>query len=125
MQRAIGYVISAGLADPRIRGLVSVTSVEVTADMRQAIVKISVLPAENASRVIHGLRSASPYIHSEVGRRIDRRHIPKLRFEIDESLKKQAAVLDAIRQAVDEDGLDAEDATAADDLPSESEDSNP
>jgi ribosome-binding factor A len=102
LQRVISQVISAGLADPRVGGLISVTGVHVTPDGQQAIISISVLPEERQSTVLHGLRHATRHIHAAAAEKVRARSLPKFRFELDTSLKKQAAVLDAIRQAADE-----------------------
>ncbi len=103
LQRIIGQIISAGLNDPRICGLISVTEVRISTEGRRAMVKVSVLPADKASAVIHGLRDASGHIRREALRRLHTRSIPFLEFDVDETLKRQAAVFDAINQGVAED----------------------
>ncbi|QNN23803.1 30S ribosome-binding factor RbfA [Planctomycetales bacterium ZRK34] len=102
LQRTIGQIISAGLADPRVSGLISVTGVNITPDGQLAIISISVLPEDRQETVLHGLRHATRHIHAEVAEKVYTRSLPKFRFELDTSLKKQAAVLDAIRQAAAE-----------------------
>ena len=52
---------------------------------------------------IQGLRHAARHIQSLVGKELRSRAIPHLSFSLDESLKKQAGVLSAIREAVEED----------------------
>ena len=122
LQREISKVISAGLADPRVSGLISVTGVKITPDGQLAIISISVLPEERQTTVLHGLRHATRHVHAAVGEKVRTRNLPKFRFELDTSLKKQAAVLDAIRQAAAElPPAPEEDSDEA--LPTESEDS--
>ena len=103
LQRIIGKLITAGLADPRISGLISVTGVSVSPDLRNATVKVSVMPEARQRASIQGLRHAAGHIQSLVGKELRSRSIPHLYFQLDESLKKQADVLTAIRQAVEED----------------------
>ncbi len=102
LQRAIAKVLSTGLADPRISGLISVTSVEVSPDLRNATVKVSILPETRQRTTFHGLRHASRHIQSLVGKELRTRTLPHLDFQLDESLKKQAQVLGAIREAMDQ-----------------------
>jgi len=99
LQRAIQDVIARGLSDPRISGLITITSVRVSPDLREAIVMVSVLPEERQELVVHGLKHAAPHIRREIGEHIRSRQLPTLQFRLDESLKKQAAVIRAISQA--------------------------
>ena len=102
LMRAIGKVLMEGLADPRYRGIVSVTGVRMAHDRKEAEVKVSVMPAERGRATVAALRHASSHIRREVGEQIRIRRMPELRFELDESLKKQADVLGAIREAMDD-----------------------
>ena len=103
LQRVLGQLLTRGLADPRVKGMISVTGVTVTPDGEEALVKVSVLPGEHAKTTVEGLKSASHHLRVEAGRRLETRRMPTLRFEQDDSLKKQAEVLQAIQQAVEED----------------------
>jgi ribosome-binding factor A len=98
LKRAISEVLGRRLADPRIRGMVSITHIEVRPDLRQAVVYVSVLPQEYSSLTLHGLTDASGRIHRLIRKSITARTMPHLRFELDESIKKEAAVFDAIRE---------------------------
>jgi len=98
--RKVAEVIERGVGDPRIRGLVSVTRVEVSPDRRQATVHVSVLPPEHARLAIEGLRDAAKHIRSQVARSIAIRTMPVLTFRLDDTLKKQAVVFDAIREGL-------------------------
>lgn len=104
LRRAIGGVLQAGLSDPRYRGIVSVTEVKMSHDGREARVSVSVMPAERGRTTLSALQHAASHVRREVGEAIRIRRMPELRFELDESLKKQADVLGAIREAMDETG---------------------
>ena len=101
LHRAVQNVLTRGLNDPRITGLVSVTRVELSNDKRTATVFVSVLPAERSSAVLHGLRSAAMHIRMKLDESIEMRRVPLLEFELDDSLKKQAEVLAAIQRGVE------------------------
>lgn len=117
MKRAVQEVLVRGLSDPRIRGLVTVTDVEVTDDMRRAVVKVSVLPETHSAATIHGLRRATLRIQKKVNEKLALRRPPHLEFQLDDSLKRQAEVLAAINTAVGT-GPDA-DAEGVEDLMAE------
>jgi len=84
-------LLAKGLNDPRIRGLVSVTEVDLSPDQSQAVVRVSVLPAEAGPLTVAGLRHAAPRLVSEIASVVRARRIPSLQFQLDERLKKQAA----------------------------------
>jgi ribosome-binding factor A len=98
LRRAVQDVLSRGLNDPRVRGLVSVTRVELTGDYSEAIVWCSVLPAEHGALSIRGIESAGRWIRREAAEKVRLRRMPLLRFKLDGSLKKQADVLSAINE---------------------------
>ena len=118
LQRMVAKVIQGGLADPRIRGMISVTKVKVVDDGRTAAVSVSVMPEQHESRSLHGLQSSAKHIRIEVGKLLRIRTMPHLRFELDRSLKKQAEIYATLQEVSNElesrDGGDAE-PPAADD----------
>ena len=84
--------ILTDLRDPRIEG-VTVTYVEVSPDMRQAKVHVSIMGDNKHQQLcLHGLRSSAGYLQSKISDRIDTRYTPKLRFELDEGVKKSLAI---------------------------------
>lgn len=95
---AVQEVLARGLNDPRISGLVSVTKVEVTPDLAEARVYVSILPANRSELAMHGLTSAAGHIQKKIATKIDARRMPRLKFKLDDSLKKQAVVDQAISQ---------------------------
>lgn len=99
IDRGVREVFARGFQDPRIGGLITVTEVKVTQDLKRAVVRVSVLPAERATLTLHGLSSAAAYIRREVGELVRVRTMPEIVFERDESIKQQARVLAAIDKA--------------------------
>ena len=99
LQRAVQAVLSRGLHDPRVRGLITVTAVTLSNDCQQATIGISVIPEDRAKLAMHGLHSATSHIRSEVASALQLRRMPQLTFRLDPSLKKQASVLAAINRA--------------------------
>lgn len=86
------------LKDPRIStGLVSVTRVDTTGDLRYARVYVSALDKETESQVMKGLRSASGFLRREIGHRLNLRYTPELQFIADDSIAYGAHILEVLR----------------------------
>ena len=96
MQRQLQALIARGLQDPRIKGMITIMSVRVTEDLETAVVSVSIFPAERESATIHGLRAAGGYLRRELGKTVQIKKLPQLRFEIDRSIKREAGVLAAL-----------------------------
>ena len=87
-----------GLKDPRVQGLISVTRVDTTSDLRYAKVWISVLDKATESDVIKGLKSASGYLRRELGQALQLRYTPELVFQADDSIAVGSRVLSILSQ---------------------------
>ena len=92
----IQRVVSARLRDvkdPRVQqGMISVTRVETTGDLRYAKVWLSVLGMENEKEFRRGLKSASGWLRRELGSSLNLRYTPELVFEIDHSIEQGAYI---------------------------------
>lgn len=85
MKKELGEIITRKIKDPRV-GFVTVTDVEVTGDLQQAKIFISVLGDEKQKQeTLMGLAKAKGFIRTEIGRRIRLRKTPELTFEFDEA----------------------------------------
>ena len=96
IQRELSSLIPA-VKDPRVSGMISVTAVETTPDLRYAKAYISVLDKENGERVLKGLRSASGWLRRELGSALKLRYTPELVFQLDDSIDKGAHILELLR----------------------------
>ncbi|WP_010282331.1 30S ribosome-binding factor RbfA [Bacillus timonensis] len=86
MKKELSDIIGRKIKDPRI-GFVTVTDVQVTGDLQQAKVFISVLgDEEQRQNTLKGLAKAKGFIRSEIGQRIRLRKTPEILFEFDESI---------------------------------------
>lgn len=86
MKKELSDIIGRKIKDPRI-GFVTVTDVQVTGDLQQAKVFISVLgDDEQKENTLKGLAKAKGFIRSEIGHRIRLRKTPEIIFEFDESV---------------------------------------
>lgn len=96
IQRELSALIRS-VKDPRVTGMVSVTAVETTPDLRYAKVFISVLDKSDSTQVLKGLKSASGWLRRELGRALQLRYTPELQFERDDSIDKGTHILDMLR----------------------------
>jgi len=84
------------LKDPRVQGLISVTEVEATGDLRYAKVYISVLEKERSKEVLKGLKSASGFLRRSLGTKLQLRYTPELIFVEDNSIERGAHIFDIL-----------------------------
>src|SRR5437899_421420 len=104
LQRELGMLISEELRDPRI-AFTTVTSVEITDDLRSARVYVSVLGDEDsAKKTMAALEDAKPYVRHELGSRTDLRFVPELTFVPDRSAERAVRVARLLREAREREG---------------------
>lgn len=95
IQRTLSGLIRT-VKDPRVHGLLSITAVDTTADLKYAKVYVSSLDQSDMKEVIKGLKSASGYLRRELGRALSLRATPELTFIQDDSMVKGAHILQVI-----------------------------
>ena len=96
IQRELAALIPH-VKDPRVTGMISVTAVETTPDLRWAKVYVSMLDKSSAAQVVKGLKSAAGYLRRELGRALNLRYTPELLFVEDDSIDKGAHILEMLR----------------------------
>ena len=86
------------LKDPRVSGsgMVSVTRVDTTGDLRYAKIYVSVLDKSQEKDVLKGLKSAGGFLRRELGSALGLRYTPELIFEADDSIAYGAHILEVI-----------------------------
>jgi ribosome-binding factor A len=94
----VSMAILTELRDPRVQN-VTVVGVEVTPDMREAKVLVSVMGNDAQQRtVLKGLQNSVGFLQSKIADRIETRYIPRLTFVMDEGVKKSVAVQQILEQ---------------------------
>jgi ribosome-binding factor A len=87
LRQEISKLLSHELNDPRLSGVVSITQVETSSDLRRARVYVSVLGDQQVKNtVLSGINSATGFMRRELGGRLTLKYIPELSFVLDESL---------------------------------------
>ena len=92
IQRELSALLRT-VKDPRVHGLVSITHVDTTSDLRYAKVYVSVLDKSDVDQVVKGLKSAGGYLRRELGRALSLRYTPELVFQEDTSIDKGTHIL--------------------------------
>ena len=96
IREEVASALAAGVRDPRISRLVTVTSVEITRDLRHATVYVSVLGDETErAQTLAGLHDLGGVLRGQVGRALQLRSAPAFTFKYDESIAR-AARIDAL-----------------------------
>ena len=81
------------LKDPRVRGLISITRVDTTADLRYCKIYVSALDKGDVKDLIRGLKSASGFLRRDLAKRMTLRYTPELIFTPDDSIDQGNRVL--------------------------------
>lgn len=95
MKREIADILMRKIKDPRI-GFVTVTGVDVAQDLKNAKVFVSVYGGDKEES-LKGLKSATPFIRSELGKRIRMRSIPEILFRYDGTVEQGAHIMELLR----------------------------
>ena len=89
LRQEISQLLYQELKDPRLSGVVSITHVETSPDLRFARVFVSVLGSlEDEKTALDGITSATGFLRRELRVRLDLRHIPELKFILDQSMEQ-------------------------------------
>jgi ribosome-binding factor A len=93
IREEVSSFLSQKVKDPRITGMVTVTAVEVTRDLRTAKVFVSVLgPEADRATTIEGLDSLAGHLRARLGKSLGLRSAPEILFRHDESVARAARI---------------------------------
>ena len=86
--KALATVISLEVKDPRVHPMTSVTACEVTTDLRQCFVHISVLSnkEEDLKKTMEGLEKAKPFLRKRLAEIVNLRNTPEIRLIADRDI---------------------------------------
>jgi ribosome-binding factor A len=100
LREEISVLVRNEVRDPRV-GLATVTAVETSPELDHARVYFTTLGDEDERQeVLAGLRSAAPFVRSQLGRRLHMRRIPELHFEVDRKLDEALRIEALLREAL-------------------------
>ena len=100
-RKELSTIIDRALKNPNITGMISVTKVKVTNDLKYAKVYVSILNSKNIENTMQGLKKSSGFIRTELAKRVNLRNTPELIFEIDDSIEYGARIDSIIKDLKD------------------------
>ena len=101
-KKVLSQIIGYELKNPNVTGLISVTKVKVTPDLKYAKVYVSIMNSKNIKETMEGLKKSSGFIRSELAKRINLRNTPELTFEIDDSIEYGAKIDSILKEIMPE-----------------------
>ena len=102
-KKELSQIIGYELKNPNITGLISVTKVKVTNDLKYAKVYVSILNSKNIKETLAGLKKSSGFIKSELAKRVNLRNTPELIIELDDSLEYGARIDTILKEIMPKD----------------------
>jgi ribosome-binding factor A len=98
IKKEISGIIQTELKDPRV-GFITVTGVDVTGDLSQARVYLSILGSEEQKEAtLHAIGRAKGFLRTELGRRVRLRHTPEIEFRFDSSIEYGSHIESLLQQ---------------------------
>ena len=99
IREAVAMFLAEGVKDPRVTGLVTVTGVDVTRDLRHARVHVSILGTDAEKKeTMEGLASVAGHLRAKLGRTLRLRVTPELDFKYDASIAHAARIDSLLEQ---------------------------
>ncbi|HZI28590.1 MAG TPA: 30S ribosome-binding factor RbfA [Gemmatimonadaceae bacterium] len=99
IREAVAMFLTEGVKDPRVKGLVTVTGVDVTRDLRHARVHVSIMGTDAEKKeTMEGLQSVAGHLRAKLGRTLRLRVTPELDFRYDASIAHAARIDSLLEQ---------------------------
>ena len=98
IKREVSLMIQQELKDPGI-GFVTITGVEVSADLKRAHIYYSILgDEESKTKTAKALKRACGFVQHEIGKRLRLKHVPEVEFHFDGSVEYGTRIEELIRK---------------------------
>lgn len=99
IRRELSELLMRETRDPRLEGLLSITAVDTSPDLKYARVYVSVMGTEEEKRrAQEGLVAAAGFLRKGLAARLTLRYIPDLSFERDDSIERGTHLLELIKE---------------------------
>lgn len=99
LKKKISHIMMYDLKDPKITGLISVTKVKTSNDIKYAKVYVSILNSKDLKETFAALKKSAGFVRSELAKTLELRSTPEIIFELDDSIE-YGAKIDAILKDV-------------------------
>lgn len=112
LQEEIADLLQRRVRDPSLEDvMISITHIDITADLAHARVHVSVMADDLEQRaVLDALGRSSSFLHRELVRRLHIRRVPRLHFELDDSIAEGARMASLLREVIGGEGDHTDDA---------------
>jgi len=103
LRQEISQLLSRQIKDPRLHGVISITQVKTSSDLRSATVFLSVLgDAATKHSALQGIQSATAFLRRELGNTLTLRYVPFLKFVLDDTMEKADHLLEVMNHLKDD-----------------------
>lgn len=103
LRKEISQIISRDMNDPRVTGLLTISQVNTSTDLRQARVSISVMGgSQQKEKALEALKSAAGFIRHRLGGKLSLKRIPELAFLLDASMEQANDLVRLLDQVASE-----------------------
>lgn len=105
LKRELSNIINYEVKNSNVTGMISVTKVKTSPDLKYARVSVSIINSKNVKQTLAGLKAASGFIRSRIAEKMNLRVTPELIFELDESLvygEKIDRILEQVMKEIDQ-----------------------
>ena len=92
LKKELSHIISYGLKNPKVTGLISVTDVKTTPDLKYAKVFVSILNAKNTKATLANLKKSAGFIRTQIAKKVNLRVTPEFVFVLDETMEYGAKI---------------------------------
>lgn len=103
LMKSISHIITYELKNPDVTGMISVTRVKVTPDLKYAKVYVSLLNSKSVEKTMQGLKESAGFMRSQVAKAINLRITPELVFEYDDSIENGEKIDNILKQISEQD----------------------
>lgn len=100
LKKEISNIITYDLKDPNITGLISVTKVKVSGDLKYAKVYVSMLNAKDNKQVLAALKKSAGFVRTEIAKKINLRTTPEIIFIFDDSIEYGSRIDTILKEVI-------------------------
>ena len=98
IRKALSQIIDYEVKNPDVTGMISVTKVKVTPDLKYAKVYVSILNSKNNDKTMEGLKASSGFMRTSLAKKVNLRITPELVFEYDDSIEHGERIENILRE---------------------------
>ncbi len=104
IRREVSQILMNGIRDERVnKGMVTITEVDVSGDLQHCKIFVSIYgEVDHRDEVMAGLNAASHFFKGELGRRLQMRRAPEVRFQFDRGIEKGTEILSLLEKLEEE-----------------------